>query len=339
MINAGTNDCVRTIDISGIGSRMTSLINDIWAADGMRNTLILLSQVLPSGDATCQNNNRASINTQYADLARTLRAQGRPISLVSMDSLSVGDLVDGTHPTDYGYAKMASAWWKALEQAAADKLISAPADMADGVGSNTCDATYGSGTYAGGLTQRGSGVGDGIYYHESQPKDVVLTISSGFDRGQWFFARLYGRARDDLVGWFDNADGSQHYGVWKNNGDYNTARFDKIADMTASSGCIPRGVRFVDLNADGYDDFVCVNAEGNMYAGINQRDGTASTPPTFRDIGLIKSNEGFAQDRVRLADIDGDGRADYCVIDDASNIRCWRNAGTGKLMIIGIWDS
>ncbi|KAF7531462.1 hypothetical protein G7054_g8866 [Neopestalotiopsis clavispora] len=328
MINAGTNDCVRTIDISGIGSRMTSLINDIWAADGMRNTLILLSQVLPSGDATCQNNNRASINTQYADLARTLRAQGRPISLVSMDSLSVGDLVDGTHPTDYGYAKMASAWWKALEQAAADKLISAPADMADGVGSNTCDATYGSGTYAGGLTQRGSGVGDGIYYHESQPKDVVLTISSGFDRGQWFFARLYGRARDDLVGWFDNADGSQHYGVWKNNGDYNTARFDKIADMTASSGCIPRGVRFVDLNADGYDDFVCINAEGNMYAGINQRDGTASTPPTFRDIGLIKSNEGFAQDRVRLADIDGDGRADYCVIDDASNIRCWRNAGT-----------
>ncbi|KAI4602200.1 hypothetical protein KJ359_009438 [Pestalotiopsis sp. 9143b] len=325
MINAGTNDCTRNIDVASIGDRMRSLISDLWAADGMSNTLILLSHVLPNWDDTCRGN-RATINAQYTSLARTLRAQGRPIAAVSMDYMTEDDLLDGTHPTDYGYVKMANVWWTALEQAALDDLIPPPAKV-DLANNNMCDKAPGAGTYAGGLTQRGSGVGDGIYYHESQPKDVVLTISSGFDRGQWFFARLYGRARDDLVGWFDDAaTGAQHYGVWKNNGDYNTARFDKIADMTASSGCIPRGVRFVDLNADGFDDFVCINAEGNMYAGINQRDGTASAPPTFRDIGLIKTNEGYAQDRVRLADIDGDGRADYCVIvDDAGNVRCWRN--------------
>ncbi|ETS78505.1 hypothetical protein PFICI_10567 [Pestalotiopsis fici W106-1] len=323
LINAGTNDCTRSIDIQSIGERMSSLINDIWAADGMENTLILLSQVLKNADGTCTQN-RVTINAQYNSLAQTLRSQGRPISIISMDYIDLDDLQDGTHPTDYGYVKMANVWWTAIEEAAIDGLISAAGDM-DTVSSNTCDKEYGSGTYAGGLTQRGSGVGDGIYYHESEGKDVVLTISSAFDRGQWFFARLYGRGRDDLVGWFNATDGSQHYGVWKNNGDYNTAKFDKIADMTASSYCIPQGVHFIDLNADGYDDFVCINAEGNMYAGINQKDGTATTPPTFKDIGLIKATEGWAQDRVRLADIDGDGRADYCIIDDSGNVWCWRN--------------
>jgi hypothetical protein len=33
---------------------------------------------------------------------------------------------------------------------------------------------------------------------------------------------------------------------------------------------------------------------------------------------------------VRIADIDGDGRADYCVIEGgAGDIRCWRNGGVG----------
>lgn len=45
---------------------------------------------------------------------------------------------------------------------------------------------------------------------------------------------------------------------------------------------------------------------------------------------MIKSNEGYLQDRVRWGDIDGDGRADYLVIDDGGNILAWRNSGTSK---------
>lgn len=58
---------------------------------------------------------------------------------------------------------------------------------------------------------------------------------------------------------------------------------------------------------------------------MNKGDGTDSKPPTFKSIGKIKDNENYPQERVRLADIDGDGRADYCVLADNGDISCWRN--------------
>lgn len=79
----------------------------------------------------------------------------------------------------------------------------------------------------------------------------MLTITSGWDRNQWRFARLFSSGKDDLVGWFEKSPGIAAYGVWKNNGDYNTARFDAIADMTVDDNCISRGVRFIDINGDG----------------------------------------------------------------------------------------
>lgn len=81
---------------------------------------------------------------------------------------------------------------------------------------------------------------------------------------------------------------------------------------------------------DGLDDFCCVNAEGNLYASINNGDGSGGSWPTFTYIGLIKDNEGFPQDRVRLADIDGDGRADYGVVFDNGDIQFWRNGWIGR---------
>jgi hypothetical protein len=71
-----------------------------------------------------------------------------------------------------------------------------------------------------------------------------------------------------------------------------------------------------------------VAPSGDTQASINNRDGTDTTPPTFKNIGMIKHNEGYLQERVRWADIDGDGRADYCIIDDGGNIKVWRNSGT-----------
>lgn len=46
---------------------------------------------------------------------------------------------------------------------------------------------------------------------------------------------------------------------------------------------------------------------------------------------LWKSNVGLPQARVRIADVDGDGRADYCVVADSGDISCWRNGGQGPM--------
>ena len=44
------------------------------------------------------------------------------------------------------------------------------------VSSGKCDKHEGSGSEAGGLTQRGSGADDGIYYHDSKEMPVSLHL-------------------------------------------------------------------------------------------------------------------------------------------------------------------
>ena len=60
-----------------------------------------------------------------------------------------------------------------------------------------------------------------------------------------------------------------------------------------------------------------------MYASINVEGWTWPA--------LWKATEGPPQARVRIVDIDGDGRADYCVIADNGDISCWRNGGQGRM--------
>ena len=51
---------------------------------------------------------------------------------------------------------------------------------------------------------------------------------------------------------------------------------------------------------------------------------------------------GYTADAVRIADIDGDGRADYCiVVSGGGNIICTRNGGSGDAPIAkygGFWQ-
>lgn len=53
-------------------------------------------------------------------------------------------------------------------------------------------------------------------------------------------------------------------------------------------------------------------------------------PPTFEDIGRVRDSQGWiTQAAIRLGDIDGDGRLDYCAVRDNGDVWCWRNGGQG----------
>jgi hypothetical protein len=69
---------------------------------------------------------------------------------------------------------------------------------------------------------------------------------------------------------------------------------------------------------------VCIAVNGDAFVTINLGNYQ------FSYEGLWKPNEGPVQDRVLLADIDGDGRTDYCTIADNGDISCWRNGGQGE---------
>lgn len=227
-----------------------------------------------------------------------------------------------------GHKRMAYVFYAAILRALrADEVVEpAPKEKEDETG---CEKEYGKGISAGALTQVGWGHHDGTYKHHSESQGVILEISSEFDRNQWRFARLFSREYDDLVGWFefDEDENDHRFGVWKNSAD-GEGSFVQIKDMNPEKYCIPRGLHFIDMNADGLDDHVCIHPNGDISVSVNNGDGDGDSPPSFTDVGVVEVTGGDQGDIV-LGDIDGDGRADYGIADrDDWKILWFRNGGT-----------
>ncbi|KAF5020271.1 hypothetical protein F66182_7705 [Fusarium sp. NRRL 66182] len=321
IINAGTNDLVNDIDTENQHGRLKSMLLDLWSNISPK-TAVIVSTILEV-DKPSAERMRGLVNAKYRGVVSDLRKQGKPIFLADLDGfITLNDLGDGTHPTDHGFKKMAGALWSAFQEAKDEISDPLPADTSGG-SEKTCRKSPGDGVNAGSLTQRGSGYDDGTYEHDSQEMGTLLTLTSDWDRDQWFFARIFRSDRDDLLGWVKNSAGNVVYAVRRNDGG---GRFTKIADLDVHDNCVPKGVVFIDLNGDGLDDFACIGSDGAVYASINQGNGAGDTLPAFVYKGLWKAADPkYPQARVRLADIDGDGRADFCGLADNGDVYVWRN--------------
>jgi hypothetical protein len=334
LINAGTNDAIQGYQVESSGDRMGGMINYIF--DTVPNVCVLLSTLIPN---KLHGVNVVLINSQDRVLAQKQTSSGKDLVLVDFDFgdwITTADLADTTHPNDSGYRKMAARWHQAINQAESNGWLSSPSNdvaFSDAAGgSTTCDKSFGSGDAdPRGRTQILKAlspriIDDGQYKHSSQ---AMGKIHGGFYTGDdtvWF-AQLAsngaerGGERDDWV--FSQGVGAIYYRENLGSGTFG----DKTHVPSLSSmECEQVGIRWGDVNNDGLDDFICIGPEGNIYVAIN--DG--GKPPMFRDVGLYKTApSGFARTNVRLGDIDGDGRLDYCVIAGNGNIDCWRNGGLG----------
>lgn len=82
---------------------------------------------------------------------------------------------------------------------------------------------------------------------------------------------------------------------------------------------------FADFDNNGLDDFYCLKQGSAVWVSLNM----GGSPPTFRPLGqVVPTHSGYTEKNVRIADIDGDGRADYCLAADTGNVLCSRNGGT-----------
>lgn len=96
---------------------VSSLLDDVFA--GSPRATVILSTLLvrsPASQQQCVLN----INTQYRAVAAAQKAKGRRLVLVDMQppaGPTIAQLVDGTHPTEAGYAKMAAIWFKGIQAA------------------------------------------------------------------------------------------------------------------------------------------------------------------------------------------------------------------------------
>lgn len=125
LVNAGSNDCVQDFEISSAGDRVQSLLDFIWKTSP--KSTILLSTLLVNEDPDINSRVRV-FNQCIRQLVVDNAGQDRRILLVDMqaaDGPQRHELMDGTHPNDAGYDKMASLWYQGILEAAAKNFLTA----------------------------------------------------------------------------------------------------------------------------------------------------------------------------------------------------------------------
>ncbi|KAI0389958.1 carbohydrate esterase family 3 protein [Xylariaceae sp. FL0594] len=124
LLNVGTNDCSANTDIPNAGKRISTLIDDLYT--GSPQVTVILSTLLARTDAAAQWC-VLDVNRQYRSVAAAQRARGRHLVLVDMQPpagpAAPSELVDGIHPTEAGYAKMAAIWYNGIAEADREGLL------------------------------------------------------------------------------------------------------------------------------------------------------------------------------------------------------------------------
>ncbi|KAF3766823.1 family 3 carbohydrate esterase [Cryphonectria parasitica EP155] len=148
LLNVGTNDCVQNWNIDNttkqsrlepsltanatidVGDRLQALVEDVleWSPGA---TVVMSTLIVNKVKST--NKRVGDANTQFRDVASSLRAAGRRVVLADMSTSAGGPnittMADVTHPNDVGYALMANRWYVALQQASEEGLIVAPSEV------------------------------------------------------------------------------------------------------------------------------------------------------------------------------------------------------------------
>ncbi|MFE4482832.1 FG-GAP-like repeat-containing protein [Kitasatospora sp. NPDC056789] len=83
-------------------------------------------------------------------------------------------------------------------------------------------------------------------------------------------------------------------------------------------------VRWADFDGDGRADYIVLNDDGSARVLLNKGgDGHGG----WSDLGQVTTGMTSDRSRVRFADFDGDGRADYILINGDGSVRVFLNKG------------
>ena len=109
-------------DPSSAATKLGALIDKLVAA--VPNTVVLVATLTPLNMAQDKVD---AFNRQVPNVVKTRADSQKKVAVVSFAAVQRNELSDGVHPNDAGYAKMADAWYKGIEDAAAKGWIKDPA--------------------------------------------------------------------------------------------------------------------------------------------------------------------------------------------------------------------
>ncbi|MFF7729283.1 FG-GAP-like repeat-containing protein [Streptomyces sp. NPDC008001] len=122
--------------------------------------------------------------------------------------------------------------------------------------------------------------------------------------------------------------------AWINNGGTDHGSWSGRGTFATGVGAPGSKVRFADINGDGKADYLVLNDDGSVKAWINN-GGTDHGGWSER--GTFATGVGAPGSKVRFADINGDGKADYLVVKEYGAVQAWlNNGGTGQGSWIGL---
>jgi lysophospholipase L1-like esterase len=328
LLMAGTNDINNNDNVSGAPGRLGYLLDRIISA--CPDAVIVLAKITPIADAAAESRAQA-YNSAMVGVAQSRINAGHKIVMVDMQNaqtgLSAGDLVDGLHPTDTGYAKMATVWYNGMASAASSGLIAAPVAGApiSGGGQARCHGTvfwYNNyGTIA-------SGVGQSDAPFESSWTLASAEHAFG-NRGRGVrIADLDGDGLDDLI-YIDNESGAAT--LSQNGGLMATGRIAWQDKGQIASGIGDgAGVRFADITGDGRADYIWISKDGDITAYVNNGPG-GDGGWNWAPLGSVtRGLDKGTRDSIRFADLDGDGRADFSIVGDGGSLKSWIATGTAS---------
>ncbi|MFD8015850.1 FG-GAP repeat domain-containing protein, partial [Streptomyces sp. NPDC059762] len=141
---------------------------------------------------------------------------------------------------------------------------------------------------------------------------------AGSGRVRW--ADFDGDTRADY--WIVNPSGSVN--VYLNQGGDGYGGWQDIGQVATGLTSDSTRVRFADFDGDRKADYLLINPDGSVNVHLNKGGDRAGG---WQHIGKVATGLTSDANRVRFADIDGDGRADYNLLDGNGGIHAFLNRG------------
>ncbi|MGK5732824.1 FG-GAP-like repeat-containing protein [Streptomyces sp. URMC 124] len=325
LLHIGTNDMDLDDDVDGAPARLGRLIDQVTRA--APDVTLLVSSLVPSQSPRVQKRVE-KFNAEVPRLVAERRGKGFKVGYVDMSAVTTQDLNDRLHPNDSGYAKMANAFYEGLARAAGDGWVRERVAIKPAPPGEASLGDYQ-------VDINGDGKADYLVVEDNGA--VHAYVNNGGDgQGGWTdkgiiakgtgapgtkvrFADINGDRKADYLVLDDK--GAVH--AWTKNSDAEDSWTDR-GIIATGTGAPPGKVRFADINGDGKADYLVLDDNGAVHAWTNNGgDGHGD----WTDQGRIATGTGAPAAKVRFADINGDRKADYLVLDDNGAVHAWTNNG------------
>jgi lysophospholipase L1-like esterase len=315
LIHAGTNNMDKNQNVAAAPDLIAGIIDGILQE--APDAVVLVAPVIFAKSPAMQERTNA-FNEKLNSIISSRRRTGKHLMSVPID-IKTEDLNDDKHPNNAGYEKMAQAWWNAILDAHELGWIKSPVEGQ--VPENS-----------------GSSCPDGVW----ESKRVIFDDYRLWDDLGTFQVAANPHKQEKIIFADLNGDGRADYIVAEDDGTVYAKLNTKRPDTWWHIGQINPGwnsvtgnmIRMADVDNDGKADMIVLYSDGvarvwkNTYDWGKFNADTDTTGQTFFTALDSRWAAGLGEPRsnVRIIDMDGDGYADYVIVQSDGVVKWARNS-------------